>query len=842
MKVLNRINRVNIEKCLCLWAVIIALVHALLATFRYVIPYQHFTPYEQWISIGFFSAVILYFIISVVASKESRIYVFQQLKKLFTFEQVLLIGLLLWFIISCWVNGLKLYYPTIYLGIHDWLLYDMAVCVLILYPIAHFLRYEQAKKVFEFIIHVVVVLYTVFTVVCLWHIFHLEVLDLPSGEQAGVTAEVQLMLGQHYNLTGMIATAMFCLSVYIIFTQKDLFIRSLYIFFAFIHLIVIYLCNSRTIFVGVLCFVVFSAFFLSWQFFSGKKKSVCFLISLILCCSVGILFWVGRPVAFKAFERITHFSEALAAETGGIGSQIYSYRPSLLASSEWDRAALYLTDCSAVNRINLAINSSDVRAISTGLSNRESIWVAALKTLSASKFSAVFGVTPFEVPDALMEIGGHWAVAAHAHNSILQTGVSMGTPAMALFVAFLVSVVLRCFRVCFSQKNPDSVSTVIISSSIFCFLVISMAEAYLTVHFNALACFFFLFTGFLPAIRNEGASEQTKRKEKKITGISNFISLFIGVCFSVAIVIYAGNYLNVNADRISGSGTEWDPYLIEDASDLSYFRNLVNHGKRFGGCYFLQTNDIDLKNREWKPIGVYGTRKSFEGTYDGANHVIENLKISSNRTNNRNRAALFDSLSGIVENLSVRSGVIYGKEIVTDTAGERNLLLGTNRGVLNFNIGDNGFNAKLAEEDDGVKVSFSERDDNGWLVLSFDDGRSRYLLSGPEGDTYTLSFRIKSNVKDAVVSVSHKNANSKDVQIDFGSITTKKAEEWEEIVLEGKLIGTEPSSQVLYFDLRNNPAGTEISFCDLKLEKGTNHTAWVPASEDAIAVSGRVYS
>ena len=75
----------------------------------------------------------------------------------------------------------------------------------------------------------------------------------------------------------------------------------------------------------------------------------------------------------------------------------------------------------------------------------------------------------------------------------------------------------------------------------------------------------------------------------------------------------------------SGAGTEADPYLIENASQLAAFRDAVNAA------------DVDLEGAEWTPIGA-GTRKSsgiaegstpFAGTFDGAGHTVSGLKITS---------------------------------------------------------------------------------------------------------------------------------------------------------------------------------------------------------------------
>ncbi|MFR5091690.1 MAG: hypothetical protein ACLTDR_06410 [Adlercreutzia equolifaciens] len=87
----------------------------------------------------------------------------------------------------------------------------------------------------------------------------------------------------------------------------------------------------------------------------------------------------------------------------------------------------------------------------------------------------------------------------------------------------------------------------------------------------------------------------------------------------------------------SGAGTEADPYLIENASQLAAFRDAVNAGDDYDGKYVALGADVDLEGAEWTPISA-GTRKGsgiaegstpFAGTFDGAGHTVSGLKITS---------------------------------------------------------------------------------------------------------------------------------------------------------------------------------------------------------------------
>ena len=66
---------------------------------------------------------------------------------------------------------------------------------------------------------------------------------------------------------------------------------------------------------------------------------------------------------------------------------------------------------------------------------------------------------------------------------------------------------------------------------------------------------------------------------------------------------------------------------------LKWFRDDVNGAngqtQNLGACADL-TADIDLENKEWKPIGYasnYDETKAYSGTFDGKEHTISGLKV-----------------------------------------------------------------------------------------------------------------------------------------------------------------------------------------------------------------------
>ena len=107
-------------------------------------------------------------------------------------------------------------------------------------------------------------------------------------------------------------------------------------------------------------------------------------------------------------------------------------------------------------------------------------------------------------------------------------------------------------------------------------------------------------------------------------------------------------------------------HTVLTADDLALFAKAVNNGNTFNGYTITLGADIDLNNVEWTPIGNSTT--AFEGTFDGANHVISNLKITANPS--MSNAGLFGvTKNGTIKNLVVENAEVKGRLNVGVVAG-----------------------------------------------------------------------------------------------------------------------------------------------------------------------------
>ncbi|MFI3265139.1 MAG: GLUG motif-containing protein [Rikenellaceae bacterium] len=106
-----------------------------------------------------------------------------------------------------------------------------------------------------------------------------------------------------------------------------------------------------------------------------------------------------------------------------------------------------------------------------------------------------------------------------------------------------------------------------------------------------------------------------------------------------------------------GSGTELDPYQIENSTQLLDLATTVNASTNYEGKYFKLTSDIDLGDEAWTPIGTgTTTTNAFGGIFDGDDHSITGLYVNGSSV----CQGLFGSVyNGTIKNLYVGGEVTY---------------------------------------------------------------------------------------------------------------------------------------------------------------------------------------
>lgn len=167
--------------------------------------------------------------------------------------------------------------------------------------------------------------------------------------------------------------------------------------------------------------------------------------------------------------------------------------------------------------------------------------------------------------------------------------------------------------------------------------------------------------------------------------------------FVFAVIVFATSFAQLAAQVSTwdgthtpwthGTGTEADPFLIENAQQLAYLTYRVNNGLDAAGghtsnaYHYKLMTDVDLNGSEefqWTPIGYYtsGTDyQCFGGHFDGNGHSVSGLYINSTL----NRVGFFGYTDGAtVSNLAI-SGTC-----VTTTGTNAGGIIGCDASVINI--------------------------------------------------------------------------------------------------------------------------------------------------------------
>jgi len=106
-------------------------------------------------------------------------------------------------------------------------------------------------------------------------------------------------------------------------------------------------------------------------------------------------------------------------------------------------------------------------------------------------------------------------------------------------------------------------------------------------------------------------------------------------------------------EQPGGSGTQTDPYQIGSGAKLAWLANAVNNASSGTKFYVVLTDDIDLGNRPWTPIGKFGfssSDRSFSGSFRGNGHTVKGL----------NASAEYAGLFGSINDAEITGVVVQG--------------------------------------------------------------------------------------------------------------------------------------------------------------------------------------
>jgi hypothetical protein len=207
--------------------------------------------------------------------------------------------------------------------------------------------------------------------------------------------------------------------------------------------------------------------------------------------------------------------------------------------------------------------------------------------------------------------------------------------------------------------------------------------------------------------------------------------------------VWDGNFpaVDLTTDFDGGTGTQADPYIIDTAEALAQLAVNVNSGgttptaaTSYSGKYFWLTNDLDLGNYAWTPIGGASYIPNtgvpngpyFSGTFDG--YYAGNTDTSNTRT-----------ISGL--NITISSAGTY--------YGAYGLFGYVNGGVIqNLTLGaGTGISTTLALNAMGAFVGYT----NGTLYNLHNTGTPVYVNNAGASQAGGIAGTVENNGSDTVI-------------------------------------------------------------------------------------------
>lgn len=444
-----------------------AFLHIWTEALQYVFNIKKIERIEFAAAVSIAAIVIFYGIVSAIHYPGNLKKVRACFVRMRSYEQVFLMFFAVWFVVSCLVNR-KLSGDDFYLKMNLWQIFDAFVNAFVLFPLAKVLPKNKSRQIIECGMLIVLISYSLFSVYALWHFFHRNFIVLPSGRTLSIYEEfIAVQFGCHYNLTGAYSFVMLGICLYFVMDPHR-WIRVISFLFLPIHLLVCHLSNSRTIFAAGLITVSLFMFFYMWNRFSSRDLRFRLLTALFASAAVFCFYLYSRPLAFALFEEQSQYSETVpAAVDDDPGTSVPTVR--------------------SMNSFN----------------GRELIWRSSLKSMMKSPSAFFFGVTEAGVRNALIDAqipgpdyDGYVLEAMHAHNIILQVGVSLGVPAMIAYIFFLIRIGLQCLRFLFSQRRTSFRSAFVIPLMILGLMLTGTMENYI-VRYSLMAGVFILLSGCL---------------------------------------------------------------------------------------------------------------------------------------------------------------------------------------------------------------------------------------------------------------------------------------------------------------------------------------------------------
>ena len=467
--------------------VFLALLNIVLNDLMSFLPKANYMGFERWIALILLISAFVYLALKLWREPEGVKRIRLMSRRACSREQVILIGLFLWYILVCVIYrllGVEDIFQT-----NDYCLYMAAMTALTYFSMAEYAGRRRARAVIEGIIHIVVTQHTIYSAWCLWHYLQLDFIVFPSGKKLAMAVNNSLSMGNNRNIAGTAAGVMVTLCVYMILTQKPL-IKGLYIIQMLVNMAVLLLSNCRSAFLGIIAVLGSTVFIVGWKKLHRRETRLRLAISLLLALSCIVLVRFSQKMLFRYLnnkmvevQTVTENTETDdkdAEETAQNGAVADGAAQKTEASTE-----------NVIKERNLT---------SAGLNGRGTIWKHTLQVIFHNPRTFLIGVTRGQLRPYYREVCNITPGPYHAHNLYLQMAASLGVPAMLVFVYFLISLGIRCVRIMRAGDRLLFQGAWYIPLILLYMLIVDMFEPMLFTSQRVNLPFFYMMAGWIVAL------------------------------------------------------------------------------------------------------------------------------------------------------------------------------------------------------------------------------------------------------------------------------------------------------------------------------------------------------
>lgn len=454
------------DKTLSVLFGILAMFHLLFTMSIYVMgsKYQLIAlKVDRYLALTAIAALVVYIVLMMTKYRlHTKNTIIPYIKQIFSGTNLWVTLLFIWYLLSCVFWGTQMGGKIF--KINDRLLMDVVISFFVLY------MFPWDKRAYDWFVHTLMLVNTVFMLWVLYNVFSLNVLKVPGG-RIYMSKQYSLSIACNRNSTGAFAAVFLMLALCMISMKKGI-VRGAYIIAALIQLFPLYLSNSRTAYLACVIAIAAAGFFLVQRVYNGKCKLILSLGCAVLC---GAIVYGLKYGVFSLYNSMMPLNEHL--DTDGI---------------------------------------RDVDLLNT--SGRLPIWKAAVKAMFLSSRNFMLGVTPARVEGMLGYLQNIENYMMYTHNQFLQVGVAFGIPGLIIYCVWLLKTAKQCWKVALKGRFW------MVACTILMLVAANLTESYLIAYFYFCGSVFFLVCGMVKAEATElSVSVQNKplkfeKKKKAMSG------------------------------------------------------------------------------------------------------------------------------------------------------------------------------------------------------------------------------------------------------------------------------------------------------------------------------------